>query len=169
MVSRKEGQTNYDFVKDFYVKKVRFWGCWTHRNALYISISVVLADYHKIQNLIKKLCQNDSQNDLKIETLVFRGILWEVFWSIQLSINFGSTQNPWKIWKLMPLGGQVEFGGEPDLSRGGDLQDDWIPEVRGTRGSLRQEPHSLMTPVGSADISNRILELLIKSGVILFD
>ena len=39
--------------------------CWTHQNALYISISVVLAHYIKIKTFIENCCQNDAQNALK--------------------------------------------------------------------------------------------------------
>ena len=40
--------------------------CWTHRNALYISISVVFADYDKIENFMKIYAQMDPKSHPKI-------------------------------------------------------------------------------------------------------
>ena len=45
-------QKKYDILIEFLSEDVRFWRCWTLPNALYISISVVFADYDKIENFI---------------------------------------------------------------------------------------------------------------------
>ena len=65
MRSRMRHQKKDEFLIEFRSEHVRFWRCWTHRNALYISISVVFADYDKIENFMKidaQMDQKSSQN-----------------------------------------------------------------------------------------------------------
>ena len=47
-------------------------------NALYISISVVFADYEKIKNFIKIDAEMDTKSDTKIDIWVIRGPIFEV-------------------------------------------------------------------------------------------
>ena len=50
--SRMRHQKKYEILIEFKSENVRFWRCQTHRNALYISISVVSAGHDKIRNFI---------------------------------------------------------------------------------------------------------------------
>ena len=53
--------------------------CWTHRNALYEGILVVDTYYDKIENLMKKWCQNDPKIDAKIDIWAIKDTTFEVF------------------------------------------------------------------------------------------
>ena len=59
-------------------KNVRFWRCWTLPNALYISISVVFAEYDKIENFMKIDAETDPKSDAKIDIWVLRGPIFEI-------------------------------------------------------------------------------------------
>ena len=63
----------------FRSEKVRFSRCCTHRNALYISISVVFADYDKIENFMKIYAQMDPKSHPKIAVWAIKGPTFEVF------------------------------------------------------------------------------------------
>ena len=52
MTSRMRHQKKLASLIEFCRKNMRFWMCWTHRNALYISISVVLPHYNNISYFI---------------------------------------------------------------------------------------------------------------------
>ena len=69
MTSRMRHQKKYDFLIGFVSENVRFWMCWTHRNALYISIWVVLAYEDKIKNFTTNPWQNGRRSDNKFEIL----------------------------------------------------------------------------------------------------
>ena len=56
--------------------------CWTHRNALHISISVVFAHYDKIENFMKIYAQMDPKSHPKIDLWAIRGPTFEVFGSV---------------------------------------------------------------------------------------
>ena len=76
-------------------KNVRFWMGWTHRNALYISISVVFPDYDQIENFMKIDASMDPKSHPKIDLWAIRGSIFEVlggfgrtlifdeFWDVQ--------------------------------------------------------------------------------------
>ena len=55
-------QKKYEFFTAFWSKKMRFWMCWSHWNALNKGISVVLAYYDKTMNFMRIPCQNGHQN-----------------------------------------------------------------------------------------------------------
>ena len=69
----------YEFLIGFRSENVRFWRCWTHRNALYISISVVFADYDKIENFMKIYAQMDPKSHPQIAVWAIKGPTFEVF------------------------------------------------------------------------------------------
>ena len=79
MRPRMRHKNKYEFLIEFRSKNVRFWRCWTHRNALYISISVVFADYDKIENFMKIYAQMDPKSHPKIDIWAIRGPTFEVF------------------------------------------------------------------------------------------
>ena len=57
----------------------RFWRRRAFPNALYISISVVFADYEKIKNFMKIDAQMDPKNHKQIYIWAIRGPTFEVF------------------------------------------------------------------------------------------
>ena len=62
----------------FSEKNVIFWWCWTFPNALYKSISVVFADYDKIEHSMKIYTKMDTKSELKIDVWAIRGPTFEV-------------------------------------------------------------------------------------------
>ena len=82
MTSRMRHQKKYEFSIEFLSENMRFWRCWTLPNALYIGISVVFADYNKIENFLKIDAQMDPKNHLKIDVWALRGPTFEVFGNI---------------------------------------------------------------------------------------
>ena len=63
MTSIMMHQKRHEFLIEFWWEKVRFWRCGTLPNALYISISVVFADYDKIENFMKIYAKMDPKNE----------------------------------------------------------------------------------------------------------
>ena len=61
-LGRRTARSVLGLFNVFCMNKVRFWGWWALPDVLNISIWVVFADYDKIQNFGKTLCQNGSQN-----------------------------------------------------------------------------------------------------------
>ena len=55
---------------------------------MYISISVVFADYDKIENFMKIYAKNDPQSELKIEVWAIRGQTFEVLGRFLRSLIF---------------------------------------------------------------------------------
>ena len=55
-------QKNCSFLLRLQLKEIESLGVQTLPNALYISISVVFASYDQIINLMKQLCENETQN-----------------------------------------------------------------------------------------------------------
>ena len=82
IMSRMRHHKKYEFSIEFLSENMRFWRCWTLPNALYIGISVVFADYNKIENFLKIDAQMDPKNHLKIDVWALRGPTFEVFGNI---------------------------------------------------------------------------------------
>ena len=78
MTSRMRHQKKYEFSIEFLSENMRFWRCWTLPNALYISISVVFADYDKIKIFMKIRAKMDSKSEPKIDVWAIRGPTFEV-------------------------------------------------------------------------------------------
>ena len=62
--------------------------CCTYRNALYISISVVFADYDKIENFMKIDAQMDPKSHPKIDIWAIRASTFEVSGGFGRSLIF---------------------------------------------------------------------------------
>ena len=80
--SRMRHHKKYEFSIEFLSENMRFWRCWTLPNALYISISVVFADYDKFENFMKIYAQMDPKSHPKIDLWAIRGPTFEVFGSV---------------------------------------------------------------------------------------
>ena len=76
---RMRHKKKHEFLIEFRSKNVRFWRCWTHRNALYISISVVFADDDKIENFMKIDAQMNPKSHPQIAVWAIKGPTFEVF------------------------------------------------------------------------------------------
>ena len=77
---------------------------------------------------------------------------------ISLNLKVQNTlrfQNLWEKPVDITWGGGTPQGdppGDPPGGPGGPFQDHLIPKLGGQRGESRRHTHSLLTPVGSADI-----------------
>ena len=90
-------QKKYEFLIEILEENVRFWMCWTHRNALYISISVAFADYDKIEKFMKIYAQMDPKSHPKIDIWAIRGPTFEVFGSVLRNAIFDEF---WDVQKV---------------------------------------------------------------------
>ena len=113
MRSRMRHQKKYEFLIEFRSENVRFWRCWTHPNALYISIWVVFADYDKIENFIKIYAQMDPKSHPKIDTWAIRGPTFEVFGGILRNAIFWWFLKCIKTDKIRKRAGTLSPGGRP--------------------------------------------------------
>ena len=72
----------FEFVIEFQLENVRFWRGGTFPDALYISISVVFADYDKIEHLMNIYTTMDPKKRPEIDPLVLRDPTFEAPGSI---------------------------------------------------------------------------------------
>ena len=70
------------------MENVRFWKCRTLPNALYISISVVFADYDKIENFMNIYAKMDPKSDPKIDVWAIRGPTFEAFGNVLRNVIY---------------------------------------------------------------------------------
>ena len=82
--------------------------CWTHWNALYKGISVVLAYYDKIKNFMKKNMPKCTPKVSPKSRFGRSGVrllrFWEGFWGVGIFMSFQSAKSRLKIDKVGGLG-----------------------------------------------------------------
>ena len=114
MTSRMRHQNKFEIWMESRSENEDFWMCWIHRNALYISISVVLTHYIKIKNFIENWYRHEAQNALK-STL---GAQLFKFWNCKPKNGNWNPENGRRKWE----NGSSEAG-------------KWCPEVSNRWGT----------------------------------
>ena len=138
-------QKKCEIVMELLWENVRFWRSWTLPNALYISISVVFADYEKIENFMKFCAKLDPKSDPKTDVWVMRDPTFEVLGGILRSLIFDEfsigEKSAYNRQRLRHGAAKRSFGG---FWRQGRRQRRWPAEAFGVwqelAGVCRKHP-----------------------------
>ena len=131
--------------------------CWSHWNALNKGMSVVLAYYNRIKNLMKIYVKMGTKTEPKIEVWAIRGPTFDVFGRFlkslffdELSIGEKSALN-WQRWRHGAAKGvNVRCFGLGSAGRAVATGGFW--SLTGTGKSLTRIPNALLPARGAADL-----------------